>query len=84
MKEISSFFDKFKNIALKEISKREAICSSIEKITKLKVEIKDISIRDGVVSLKGGSLLKSEVFLKKKQILDLIAKKTNTKIVDIR
>ncbi len=84
MKEISSFFDKFKSVALKEIHKREAICGAIEKITRQKIDIKDLQIRDGVVTIKGNQALKSEIFLKKKTILELISKMTNVKIVDLK
>ncbi len=84
MKEISAFFDKFKNVALREINKREIICKCIEKVIKQKIEIKDIQIREGVVIVKCHQILKSEIFLKKKQILDNLSKNTDFKIIDIK
>lgn len=83
MKEISSFFDKFKNSALKELNKREIIASSLYKIVKIKIEIKDLDIKNGILYIKGSQMLKSEIFLKKKIILDSFGK-NNIKIIDIK
>ncbi len=83
MKGISIFFDKFNNIALKELKKREIICQAIYKSTKQIIELEEISIKEGVVSVKGDQGLKSEIFLKKKSIIDILLK-SNIKIVDIK
>ncbi len=83
MKEISSFFDKFKNSALKELNKREIIASSLYKIAKIKLDIKDIDIKNGILVIKGSQMVKSEIFLKKKMIIDSI-NKNNIKIIDIK
>lgn len=83
MKEISSFFDKFRNSALKELNKREIIASSLYKIAKIKLDIKDIDIKNGILVIKGSQMVKSEIFLKKKMIIDLI-NKNNIKIIDIK
>lgn len=84
MKEISGFFDKFKNAALKELRKREIIVESIYKTTKQKIDIKDIEIKNAVILIKGNNSFKSELFLKKKMILDQIAKDGGIKVVDIK
>ena len=84
MKSIGNFFDKFKNTALKEIRKREIICNAIFQATGCRIEERDISIRDCVITIKGNQSLKSELFLKKKSILDSILKNTSEKIIDIK
>ncbi len=84
MKGISIFFDKFRGVALKELHKREVICKSIEKITKQSIDMKDITIKDGLISIKGNQGLKSEIFLKKKTILEKISKDIDIKILDIK
>lgn len=83
MQGISGFFDKFKNTALRELNKREVIISSVFSITKQKIDIKDIVLRDGIVTIKGNQSFKSEIFLKKKLILDQINKK-GIRVSDIR
>ncbi len=84
MKSIGLFFDKFKNTALKEIKKREVICGAIYEATGSKIEEKDISIKDCVITISGSQGLKSELFMKKKVILDQISKRSPEKIIDIR
>ena len=84
MKSVGLFFDKFKNTALKEIKKRESICQAIFEATNCKIEERDIAIRDCVVTIKGNQGLKSELFMKKKIILDSISKRVSEKIIDIK
>lgn len=84
MKSVGSFFDKFKNTALKEIKKRESICQAIYEATGCKIEERDISIRECVITIKGNQGLKSELFMKKKTILEFLSKKISEKIVDIK
>lgn len=84
MKSIGLFFDKFKNSALKEIKKREVICRAIFEATKHKIEEKDISIRNCVIEIKGNQGLKSELFMKKKALLEAISSRIQEKIIDIK
>ncbi len=84
MKEISKFFDKFRSVAVKELKKRETLCVIIYKFTKQNIDIKDITIKNSIISIKGSQGLKSEIFLKKSKILEQILKETNIKIVDIK
>lgn len=85
MNNIGGFFDKFKNLALLEMRKREKIIEAIWKSTGHKIEARDISIRDGVVNIKTSAMLKSEIFLKKTKILEYINQNLpELKIKDIK
>lgn len=84
MKSVGEFFDKFRNSALKEIKKRDVIRNAIQTITKNNIEEKDISIKNHTILIKGNSVLKSELFLKKQAIIDFIAKTSTEKIIDIK
>lgn len=85
MQELKEFLHKHKNIAVEKLKEREIICNAIEKITKQKLDLMDIQIIKGTVSVKADSAFKSEIFLKKKMILDYIKKNfTNKHIKDIR
>ena len=84
MQEIGKFFNKFNNSALKELNKREVICEILHKITQQKIEIGDISIRNATIFIKSNHGLKSEIFLKKKALLDAISNKIKDKIIDIK
>lgn len=83
MRGISGFFDKFNNIAIKEMQKRDVIISVILKFTKQIIEMKDISIKEGTVTIKSSQNLKSEIFIKKEKIIKNILK-NGVKIVDIK
>lgn len=84
MKEISGFLNRFNNIAIKEIRKREIISMEINNLIKQKIDIKDLSINNGVLIIKGNQTLKSEIFLKKEKLLDLISKKIEDRIYDVK
>lgn len=82
MKSAGSFFDKFKNLALQELHKREVVSGAIFEITRQNIDIKDISIKNRTVYVKCDQGLKSEIFIKKKSIINLIFKEIN--ILDIK
>ncbi|MDO8430601.1 MAG: hypothetical protein Q7S72_01255 [Candidatus Taylorbacteria bacterium] len=84
MKDISSFLTKFRGIALKELQRREAIQFFIKRITEQVIEVKDIEIKNGIIAIKSNQSFKSEIFLKKRSILDLILKSTGTTYIDIK
>lgn len=84
MKGISNFFNRFNNIAVKEIQKREIISAEINNLIKQKIDIKDLSISNGVLTIKGNQILKSEIFLKKGKLLSAISKRIDDRIVDIK
>ncbi len=83
MKEVSGFFDKFNNLALKELNKRDKISSIIQKLTKQKINYADINLKEGILAIKGNQLLKSEIYMKKQQIISLLNKE-GIKIKDIK
>lgn len=72
MLNIGSFFEKFNNAALKEIKKREVVVRAIEKHTGATVDVKDISFNNKTVQINGGPGLKSQIFMKKQLILEMI------------
>jgi hypothetical protein len=81
MLSISTFFDKFKNAAGKEIALRQSVITAINKniITvangsvDLKLGLKDIDIRNKIVRIRAVSpALKNQIFIKKESILKSI------------
>lgn len=85
MQGIGSFFDKFKNAAAKEIYKYDIVADIIYKNTNQKIDLKDISIKNGILIIRGNQSFKSEIFLKKNKILEQISKKLiNFNIIDIK
>jgi hypothetical protein len=83
MQEISKFFDRIRNIALQELHKRESISSALSKSLNIKLNPQDFEYNNCVITVKGSGVLKSEIFLKKKNIIDILAKK-GFRVIDIK
>ena len=85
MEKISSYLEKFKKLALPNETVRRSIAQIIQEELKEPLEIKDISVNKNIAYIRGGSVLKSEIFLKKRKILNKIEEVTGKKdILDIR
>ena len=78
---ISIFLQKFENLGLKEFLVKEEVSKIIEKICSVKVSTKDIDYNRGKLTIKGSRSLKSELFMKKEEIIEEIEKNlTKTKV----
>ena len=82
MQNISHLFDRFKNVAVKEIQKRTFVSEIIKKEIGQEIPIEDISFREGIIRIKSSSIVKNQIFIKKAVLLALISKKIE--IVDIQ
>lgn len=79
---ISIYLDKFKKVDSKNSSFRDCITSSINKVLGVKINKENITVRNGVVYLKTNSVIRNEIFIKKKIIMDeLIA--NNIPVTDV-
>ncbi|MEI6480581.1 MAG: hypothetical protein WCO12_03630 [bacterium] len=72
MDHISLFLKKFENLGFKELLIKEEIVKIVEKKCGVKILMKDVVYKDGQLSIKGSRSLKSELFLKKQEIIDEI------------
>ncbi len=81
---IASYLDKFKNIGLKELLLKEKVATTVEKTIHISLKPQDVTIKNGVISLKLSSLEKSELFMKKNRILSIINEGERVKLLDIR
>lgn len=78
MKKISSFFDKFQGRIAGQVQNLVIIIEIIKKHTGIEVEMKNISISAGILRLKISSIEKSQIFIKKTQILKEINQKVKS------
>ena len=84
MKNIAGFFGKHTNRAISEVKNRIFIIEIIKKYAGAELNIEDIAISSGNLRIKSSSAVKSEIFIKKTQILKEINQKiSNLKIVNI-
>ena len=67
---IGSFFDKFNNVALQEIKKREIVIRILEKHTNTVFSIEEISFNNKIISIKASPGFKSQLYMKKEAILN--------------
>ena len=81
MDHISLFLKKFETLGLREVLVKEEIAKIIEKKCGVKISMKDITYIDGLLTIKGSRSLKSELFLRKQEIVEEIENNfTTTKI----
>jgi cystathionine beta-lyase family protein involved in aluminum resistance len=93
MQSIGTFFDKFKNAAGKEIALRQSVIDAINKnisavadgSVDLRLNLKDIDIRNKIIRIRSSPALKNQIFIKKESILKSI-RETNpqTIITDVQ
>lgn len=81
---IGDYLEKFKNIGLKELLLKEKIVSVVNNLTKAGINVKDVTIKNGIVSIKIHPLGKSELYMKKKRILELVNENEKVPLKDIR
>jgi len=81
---IDSFLKKFGGITLPYEATRRALVKVVKEKTGAAVEVRDVSIKDGRAYVSCGSVAKSEIFLKKGEILAALEQRNGAeKLVDI-
>ncbi len=72
---ISSFFNRVKKITLPDGSVRRTTSEILKEVIGVSVDISHISVERGSLRIKSNSLIKSEIFLHKEQILQILKEK---------
>jgi len=85
MKALSQFFDKYKNIAPPDVVIRDSVVLLFDEYFSFPITREQVKVRSGVVYIDCPSLVKSEVFLNKKKILDELLRRVSPhRVRDIR
>ncbi|MDD5165465.1 MAG: hypothetical protein PHG25_02935 [Candidatus Pacebacteria bacterium] len=86
MKNISEFFKRIGGIQAKEIALRASIQSAIKEFVDIDIPLGSITIKSGLVSIKGIShSARSAIFIQKQKIIDTANKiQVEQKVIDIR
>ncbi len=85
MQKINDLLGKYKKLAIPNEDLRKKISDIIFEELKLEIDFKNVSIKNSIAYIKCESIERSEIFLKKKKILNKIADSRLTpKIADIR
>lgn len=72
MKSIGIYFDKFKNSAINEIKKRNAISEIIRSETGITIPAESVKVSGNIIKLKLNQTEKSQIFIKKQRIIKRI------------
>ena len=72
MNHISIFLKKFENLGAREFLVKEIVSNVVEKKCGIKISTKDIVYDRGTLTIKGSRSLKSELFVKKVEIVEEI------------
>jgi ppGpp synthetase/RelA/SpoT-type nucleotidyltranferase len=69
---ISGFLEKFKKFDQNRTLQTENIIKSIEDVVGVRIDKKNIVIKNGILRIQGSPALRQEIFLKKEHLLSLI------------
>ncbi|MDO8493302.1 MAG: hypothetical protein Q7S19_02045 [bacterium] len=80
MQKINGYLERFKRLTIPNEEVRKKLLGIIEEVVGVQIEIKDILIKNKIAHIKTGAMVKSEIFLNKRSILDrLIGEITDIK-----
>lgn len=74
MKEISFFLEKFKTLGLDSALIKRAFVETVEKLLHVALKPSDVEVRGETVYVKAHPILKSELFIKREEIIAELAK----------
>ena len=72
MNNISIYLERFKSVGLKDVMLKKTVVEILKKNFQIEVEQKDISIKDGTITIKTSPILKSEIFINREKIKSAI------------
>ena len=80
---ISSYLEKFKSIGMQDALLKEKTTTLIQERFGITINKKDITYKNGIMTLKVPPILKTEIFMKKQEFLKLLSSPANI-LHDIR
>ena len=83
MFDIAQYLEKFKRMSQSKGFLRDTVVGVIKDVCKFDVDPQKIEIKNGIARINEKPIIKTEIFLKKTKILDILKEKTNGKIVEV-
>ncbi len=84
MHNIAQFLDAFKNIGAKGLGVRKTALEVIQKRFSIELSMKDITFKEGILTVVGNPSLKNALYIKKGFLIQEISQLSGTPIKDIR
>jgi hypothetical protein len=78
---ISQYLDKFKNAHTKAFLSKNGVISILLSVVGVKIERKDIDIRNGICFIVAQPMIKNQIYIKKQKILEELAKNADTRMI---
>ena len=69
MKDLSSFFTRIKNLYDKEVGNTSLIIDIFKNTAGVTLSTKQISLKEGILSIQANSAIKSQIFIRKEKLL---------------
>lgn len=83
MFDIAKYLEKFKKFSESRDFLRNSVAEAVKEICNIEIDPKKIVVKDGIARISERPIVKSEIFLKKAKILEILSKKTENKIREI-
>ncbi len=83
MFDIAKYLEKFKLMSQSKFFLRDSVAEAIKEVCKIEVDKSKILINDYTARINEKPIIKTEIFIKKIKILEILDKKTNGKIKNI-
>jgi len=81
---IGKLLDRFKGLANKDLNLKQDIIRAIKEKIGFDIVSSQIYIHNGVIYVRAESVLKSEIYLHKRDLLETLRASGHTQIVDLR
>jgi hypothetical protein len=75
---ISDYLSKFKNITPPDKFVKDELVSVVKDVVGVDIEKGDIDVRNGTVFISTDPIIKNEIFLRKKQVMENLKEKLKT------
>jgi hypothetical protein len=83
MFDIAKYLEKFKVMSQSRGFLRNSVAEAIKEVCDIEIEPTNIVVKDFIARISEKPIVKTEIFLKKVKILEILNKKTEGKIKDI-
>jgi hypothetical protein len=83
MFDVAKYLEKFKVLSQSKFFLRNSVAEAIKEVCDIEIDPKKIEVKNYVARVNEKPIIKTEIFIKKVKILEILDKKTNGKIKDI-
>lgn len=83
MFDIGKYLEKFKVLSQSRHFLRDSVSETIQEVCNINIDPKNIEVKDTIARISERPIVKTEIFLKKGKILEVLNKKIGNKVSDI-